>query len=398
MKPEQPSPATPAKQLRTRLMLILGGLLAGLLVAEIALKISGQPRFYEPHTSPPQFMFGKHIDFETIGYLNKPSSSIRFRYDGDPRDYFGPQNEVSHVTNAIGFRGRPFPFDLDPQGNEILIPKRDQAIRLAFLGDSFTFGEGVHDQDTFAQVTAATLQKRWPDRIVEAANYGVGGYNTIQSFHVLQRWAMKTDPDAVILGFVLNDAEPPIFTPDPVSGRPLRRQLAVEQGRFGTRPPGRLPGTGPPDRLWYRSSITRLVWKFRIQRQQTDGMVAHYRSLYTDTNPSWKTNRAALLAIVKTCQQAQIPCYVVLFPELYELNENYPFKGVHEHIKKTLAGTHATFIDLFPLLADKQAADLWVHPTDHHPNNEVHALVGKTLAERLARDLPQNGAVKDRGK
>ncbi|MEC7567333.1 MAG: SGNH/GDSL hydrolase family protein [Planctomycetota bacterium] len=398
MKPEPPPPATLVKQVCTRLLLILGGLLFGLFLAEIALKVSGQPRFYKPHTSPPQFMFGEHIDPQTMGYLNKPSSSIRFQYDGDPRGYFGPENEVSHRTNAIGFRGHPFPFDLDQDGKEVLLPKPPQTIRLAFLGDSFTFGEGVHDDDTFAQVTAVHLQKRWPDRMVEAANYGVSGYNINQSFHVLQRWTMKTEPDAVILGFVLNDAEPPIFTLNPLTGRPFQGPLAVEQGRFGTRPPGRLPGTGPPDRLWYRSNIIQLVWRFRIQRQQTHGMVTHYRSLYTDTNPSWKTNRAALLEIVETCQQDQIPCYVVLFPELYELNENYPFKEVHEHIQKTLAGTHATFIDLFPLLAGKQAADLWVHPTDHHPNNEVHALVGKTLAEHLARDLSQNRAIKERGR
>ena len=58
--------------------------------------------------------------------------------------------------------------------------------------------------------------------MVEAANYGVSGYNINQSFHVLQRWTMKTEPDAVILGFVLNDAEPPIFTLNPLTGRPFQ--------------------------------------------------------------------------------------------------------------------------------------------------------------------------------
>ena len=381
MSSEQSSPGPTAKRRHKRLLLIPLGLLVGLLLAEIGLKVIGQPQFFEPHSAPAQFLFSEQIDPATIGYVNKPSTSIRFVYDGNPRGYFGSQNEVDHLTNAMGFRGRLFPLDLGSDGNEILLPKRPQAVRLAFLGDSFTFGEGVRDQDTFAQVTAANLQKQWPDRIVEAANYGVGGHNTFQAFHVLQRWAIKTDPDAVILGFVLNDAEPPIFAPDPVSGRPVRRQLAVEQGRFGSR---------PPDRLLYRSNIAQLVWRFCAQRQQTDSTIDHYRSLYTDANPSWKTNRAALLGIVESCQQRQIPCYVLLFPVLYKLNEDYPLKDVHERIKKSLAGTHATFIDLLPLLMDKKAADLWVHPTDHHPNNEVHALVAKTLAEQLARDLPEN--------
>ncbi|MEO2021920.1 MAG: hypothetical protein ABGX05_08825, partial [Pirellulaceae bacterium] len=113
MTSEQPSAAIPARQLRKRVLLILGGLLVGLLLAEMILKISRQPRFYQPHTAPGQFMFGPQIDFDTIGYVNRPSTNIVFEYDGNPRGYFGSQNEVGHLTNAIGFRGRPFPFDLD---------------------------------------------------------------------------------------------------------------------------------------------------------------------------------------------------------------------------------------------------------------------------------------------
>ena len=271
MNDEQPTVTTSARQGRKRLLLMASGLLGGLLLAEIGLKISGRPRFHEPHTSPPQFMFGDHIDFDTIGYVNKPSSNIVFEYGSNPRNYFGPRNEVGHLTNAIGFRGRPFPFELDPAGNEILIPKRDESIRLAFLGDSFTFGEGVRDEDTYAQVTATHLQEKHAELIVEAANFGVGGYNTTQSRHVLERWALKSNPDVVILGFVLNDAEPPIFQRDPTTGRPVRRRLAVEQGQAGNRPPAG---------LLYRSSIARLFWQARAAGKQTQSTFAHYRSLY----------------------------------------------------------------------------------------------------------------------
>jgi lysophospholipase L1-like esterase len=378
MNDEQPTVTTSARQGRKRLLLMASGLLVGLLLAEIGLKISGRPRFHEPHTSPPQFMFGDHIDFDTIGYVNKPSSNIVFEYGSNPRNYFGPRNEVGHLTNAIGFRGRPFPFELDPAGNEILIPKRDESIRLAFLGDSFTFGEGVRDEDTYAQVTATHLQEKHAELIVEAANFGVGGYNTTQSRHVLERWALKSNPDVVILGFVLNDAEPPIFQRDPTTGRPVRRRLAVEQGQAGNRPPAG---------LLYRSSIARLFWQARAAGKQTQSTFEHYRSLYRDSNPAWKTNRESLLQIVELCQQKEIPCYVLLFPVLYELNSNYPLKDVHDQIAQLLAGSHATFIDLLPHLQGKKAASLWVHPSDHHPNELVHALIGKLLAERLNKDV-----------
>jgi len=377
MTTEQSSPASSPSQLRKRVLLILGGLLVGLLLAEMILKISGQPRFYQPHTAPGQFMFGPQIDFDTIGYVNRPSTNIIFEYDSNPRSYFGSQNEVGHLTNAIGFRGRPFPFDLDAIGNEIVVPKRPQAIRLAFLGDSFTFGEGVRDEDTYAQVTATTLQETSNDLIIESANYGVGGYNTIQSLHVMERWALRSEPDAVILGFVLNDAEPPIFARDPTTGQPARRRLAVEQGQAGSQ---------PPDSLLYWSSLARLAWKLREERNQTQSTVDHYRSLYRDTNPDWVTNHAALLRIVSHCEERSIPCYVMLFPVLYELNNNYPLKDIHALIRKTIEGTQATFIDLLPHLSGRKAADLWVHPTDHHPNEQVHAIIGKLLAERMVQD------------
>jgi len=377
MNDEQATVRTSARQGPKRLLLMAGGLLVGFLLAEIGLKISGRPRFHEPHTSPPQFMFGDHIDFDTIGYVNKPSTNIIFKYGSNPRNYFGPRNEVGHLTNSIGFRGRPFPFELDPAGTEVLIPKRNEAVRLAFLGDSFTFGEGVRDEDTYAQVTATHLQEKHAELIVEAANYGVGGYNTTQSRHVLERWALKSNPDAVILGFVLNDAEPPIFQRDPTTGRPVRRQLAVEQGQAGNRPPAS---------LLYRSSIARLIWQAQAARKQTESTFEHYRSLYRDSNPAWKTNQESLLRIVELCQQKEIPCYVLLFPVLYQLN-NYPLKDVHDQIAELLADSHATFIDLLPHLKGKKAANLWVHPSDHHPNEVVHALIGKLLAERLNKDV-----------
>ena len=56
-------------------------------------------------------------------------------------------------------------------------------------------------------------------------------------------------------------------------------------------------------------------------------------------------------------------------------------------IAQVLAGSHATFIDLLPHLSGKKAASLWVHPSDHHPNELVHAIIGKVLAERLNKDV-----------
>jgi hypothetical protein len=42
-------------------------------------------------------------------------------------------------------------------------------------------------------------------------------------------------------------------------------------------------------------------------------------------------------------------------------------------------------IDVFPKLKGMNAEDLWVHPTDQHPNEKVHAIASQALVEILLR-------------
>ena len=121
-------------------------------------------------------------------YLNQPGR-ITFTYDGNPRGYFNDRNEVHHDVNPSGFRGPAFQ------------PKQPGERHLVFLGDSFTFGEGVRNEDVFPEVAARIL--RGDTEQVEAYNLGVGGYNTSQSLDLLKRAGLGMQPDAVILDIVL---------------------------------------------------------------------------------------------------------------------------------------------------------------------------------------------------
>ena len=68
-----------------RVALVSFGLLAGLVITEFALLVTGAPRFYEPHRNPPQFgffpsRFGDGRDQRTGAwvYVNRPSHHNRF--------------------------------------------------------------------------------------------------------------------------------------------------------------------------------------------------------------------------------------------------------------------------------------------------------------------------------
>lgn len=357
-----------------RLALAAGGTLVGLLLAEGLLAALDRPRFYKPHSFPAQFRFLPTREGEVPRYVNAPSSRIRFVYDGNPRGYFGPHNEVEHTTNRLGFRGPEFPFTVD--GGRVEAARSPGTVRLVFLGDSFTFGEGVRDEDTYPARTAALLRQQHPHAPsrFEACNLGVGGYNTTQSLWLLENLGLKVQPDAVVLGYVLNDAEPPLFEVDPATGRRRRAARPVEEGAGDPLPPDAFP---------YQLRTARLIWQFQANRERTRRTLAHYQALYEDASPGWQESRRALRQIIARCADAHVPCCILLFPILYELNDRYPFRAIHEKIRREVEGTPAAFIDLFPRLKGMRAEDLWVHPADQHPNEKVHLLAAQALVEEF---------------
>ena len=188
---------------RTRLGLGLGGLIVGLLMAEILLWSSDWPDFPQPHSFPPQFMLvGRPDEQGWVHHVNKPSETIRFVYDGNPRGYFGSNNEIDHLTNSLGFRGDEFPLQEKADGSiEAVSKKPAGTIRLVFLGDSVTFGEGVKRQDTYVEQAAMRLRNTWgPEgRQVEAYNLGVGGHNSRDALWTWQRYGRHLEPDAIVL-------------------------------------------------------------------------------------------------------------------------------------------------------------------------------------------------------
>ncbi len=89
-------------------------------------------------------------------------------------------------TNKQGFR----------MLRDVSFPKTEQ--RILALGDSFTFGSLVYDQDT------------WPNLLYEfhahdVVNAGKGGYTILQELELLTERARYVDPDVIILQVIDND-------------------------------------------------------------------------------------------------------------------------------------------------------------------------------------------------
>src|SRR5262245_8754804 len=94
-------------------------------------------------------------------------------------------------SNSRGLRGR----------REYAYEKPAGVTRLLVLGDSFTFGQDVNDDETYCH----QLEQLLPD--TEVLNLGVHGYGQDQMLLYLQQEGLKYHPDIVLLGFLYEDME-----------------------------------------------------------------------------------------------------------------------------------------------------------------------------------------------
>jgi lysophospholipase L1-like esterase len=106
------------------------------------------------------------------------------------------QNPVWRISlNADGFRSEP-----------IAAPKRTGVLRVACIGDSWTFGMNVNQDQTYP-ARLASLIERTPGSKVEVMNFGVLGYSSFQGLELLKRRVLDLHPDVLIIGFGMNDSD-----------------------------------------------------------------------------------------------------------------------------------------------------------------------------------------------
>jgi hypothetical protein len=154
-----------------RIGLVLGGLVATLLVAELALRVLGvsYPSFYAPD--------------DDLGNVLRPGAEGWYRQEGS----------AYVVINSAGMRDREHTFD-----------KPANTLRIAFLGDSFTEAMQVPMEQTFWSVAEKQLAScpAVNGRTVEALNFGVAGYGTAQELLMLRHRVWQYHPDIVVLDFL----------------------------------------------------------------------------------------------------------------------------------------------------------------------------------------------------
>ena len=100
---------------------------------------------------------------------------------------------VKTSTNSLGLRSREI-SERKPAGTR----------RVLVLGDSYTFGVFVGDEQTYSAVTERILEERgFPAEVVNCGY--AAGWETDEHYNWLMRRGLDLDPDVVVLGFFVGN-------------------------------------------------------------------------------------------------------------------------------------------------------------------------------------------------
>ena len=114
----------------------------------------------------------------------------------DSSSYFTRRWYRAHppIRNALGFRER-----------EVFSIKKLGTFRIAIIGDSFTYGQGILEEERFSNLLQVELNKE--SAHYEVLNFGQPGAETDDQLVILDELVFPLAPDFVLLQWFVNDVE-----------------------------------------------------------------------------------------------------------------------------------------------------------------------------------------------
>ncbi len=233
-----------------------------------------------------------HYD-PTLGWRGNPHLVV---HDGAGT---APENLV-YATNAAGYNDREWPS----QG-----PEGGGARRIVVLGDSFTYGFGVHLGEGYPHQLGLLLGEG-----TQVLSLGIPGYSTDQELLQLRDEALSLRPDLVLVGFFMDD----IFNNGGIAtheGKYPKPYFELQGGELA------LMNVPVPD-LRSRSALKRFlnerIYRLRARlhvapRWRTSDWLSALDPAFAGAE-QWRVTLALLARMNALCAQRQVRFAVVVIP------------------------------------------------------------------------------------
>lgn len=243
-------------------------------------------------------------------------------------------------------------------------------MRILAVGDSFTFGPYVPNEDTWpSQLERLLDASLHPHATVQVLNAGVAGYTIVDEYHYLRERGLALEPDLVVLAFFPNDI---------TDMRDLQRDYLA-------RPAQQVYGTS--FMRWSRVTLINLEQRFAIMRfahslraemvsrvaqarrnseaEQTRGESINsfldcdaFKGVQDGpTQNCWNAYREWFAKTVHMLEESDVPMLVVGIPDYRQLPDLGYANQPQQFMSQLSEDAEVRFLDLMPVLRARAQVD-----------------------------------------
>jgi len=229
--------------------------------------------------------------------------------------------------------------------------------RLAVLGDSFVFGDGIPWTETWSHKLERLFNDD-PDCNVEVIHWSRNGWSTAHEFSFLNTEGRKYELDALIVGWTANDPNIVLVESFDLTWQDAPHWSPVKWV---------LPYTF----AFVSSGVNHIMCKYTTKYGYNNWL----NRLYTEEN--LKYYRGVLHDLAQVARERNLPLVFVLTPN----NHNERFRRYYDAVIPLFEELQIPYLDLYPAvkkeLGHMPTRALCANPADGHP--------GKHLTELFAR-------------
>jgi hypothetical protein len=280
-----------------------------------------------------------------------------------PYSYRLQDEEIDNKHRVIAEKNKYGFNDINRQYNR----KSKNVLRIAILGDSFVWGDGVEDSVRWGYKLEQKLLDNKFD--VEVMQWGVNGWATKDERDFLQKEGYKFDLDIIIVGVVINDVN---------SDGIRQRELIHKDGILYKCIKETIIKIFP-------NAVTFLIdYLNQFTNNYLDyGYVNWLNKIYNEKNLLiWEKE---LKDIMKFGEKHDVHILFVLTPENYSSYVGQKFKLLEERFKNLQASYLNLFSYLKSELSEIPIRKLWANPADGHPGDKLTELYAKYVTEYFVK-------------
>jgi hypothetical protein len=309
---------------------------ATLVFLEVGVRLWG---YSEPHIFDPIYMpFERTMD---IPYVHKPNL-VNARARG-----------LAVInTDTLGLRSKA--------SGAIYGSKKPNEYRIAIVGDSVTFGEGVpRTEDTYCQILEDLLNQQHKALTVRVFNYGATAYSVKQMAATLPYRMLEIEPDLVLMAIIPDDLN-------------LGRAPGIVSAGYVV--DEKLSGILSPDSM-ARHMLRRVHLAYALRDigfslfNARDDMGERIAAGQLPESYSY------IRKFKEIAERHRLPYSIVLLPRMRS--------GAWGRIPSQLTGDGIAHVDLSSLADEFTTVQYYASRFDRHASPAVHRRIGQVLARHI---------------